>query len=54
MLADPPELFLARTNKGSSMLKVVLLTVVVVPLTVKFPPTVMLPVDSNVVNFPVP
>ena len=53
MLAIPPELFLASTNKGSSIVNVVDSMVVVVPLTVKFPPIIALPVVSNDVNFPV-
>ena len=52
MLPAPPELFFAKIISGSSIVKVVDSIVVVVPLMVKLPPTVTLPDDSIVVNFP--
>jgi len=52
VLPAPPELFFANMISGSSIVKVDDSIVVVEPFTVKLPPTVTLPDDSIVVNFP--
>ena len=49
-MAAPPELFLANWISGSSTVKVVESMVVVVPLTVKSPDTITLPLKVALVS----